>query len=138
MSDCLPRYSYPWYIRFFCYSLSILFLYVTIVFFFTEFKHHCILKHKLLKAETCFSDKDFVHAIQMFNDLLVQYETCSRARERIIQSSFALAGDNPEFFEYGLSFFEKRKFSNKEISAFADYLSTEEQKNSFRSLFIEA
>lgn len=134
----LPRHSYPLHIKLFCFSLVLLFLYVTPTFLCTEFKKHRDVKNKMNEAEDCFIHKDYFNALRLYSFLCSQYNSLELARTRTVQSCFALVNTDPEFYDYGLSFLKNKKFKNSEIDELAFYLPNEHQKNEFKSIFVEA
>lgn len=138
IDKCLEKHQYPFHIKIFGLFLLLLFLYVTSVFFLFEFKQHRILKNEIDAAKYCFFKEDYYHALQLYSKLLEKYDDYELGRKRMIQSCFAYSNTLPKLYEYGISRLSKKKYSNTEIDEFAFYLPTEEQKNSFKSIFVRA
>lgn len=135
----ITKHSYPVHIKLFSIGLGLAFLYVTSFFLFLEIKDHCQLKSRINEAERYFVNKDYSVALCMYKSLMLQYYFFSQARTRVVQCCFALAENNPEFYDDGLSFLmEKISFRTEEIEEFARYLPSEQKKNEFRSIFVRA
>jgi hypothetical protein len=89
----LEKHKYPAHIKLFVLSLSLLFLYVTSVFFWTEFAQRRKLKNRIDMAERYFINNDYFAAMCQYIILLKEYESFYQARKRIIQSYFCIEQD---------------------------------------------
>ncbi len=131
----LEKHRYPFRIKLFGSGLLLIFLYVTLMFFWIEFPRHRKLKNKVDKAERCFINKDYYGALALYTTFFEKYEYFGKARKRIIQCCFACSADAPSMYECGLCYLQDKEYNDHEVEELACYLPTDQQRTTFKSGF---
>lgn len=132
----IPKHSYPSWVKFFFFAITVLFSFVSIEFIFAELPTHLILSKEVLHAQKTFEKGEYGQAIRLYEKLFEKYPQYKEANMYIAKAYMALSKEDEAYFFQGLFHLNGGTYKQSEINEILVYV-PKNFKETFKSLFRE-
>lgn len=130
----LEKHTYPVWIRFFCFSTLLIFLYAIPQFLIKELACHRELSEKIFIAKNNFNRQNYEKAIELYSKILDKYPSYQLGRIQLAKAYFALSSKNAKFYYTGIRHLPDKSYTKREIAKIIEFLPLE-YRDDFKSLF---